>query len=428
MDAGRKEGEEKMVKVESVEAIESLRRQGMKIKRIARLLRMSRNTVRRVLSVGRAALTRRRGQRENKLAKFEDFVRGRLPEVGYNAWRVYQEIQPQGYKGSYRPVCRFAQPIRDAAREAIEATMRYETAPGRQAQVDFGEIKLWMGDVLTKVHIFVMVLGYSRGLYAEAFLSEGLPSIVAGHGRAFEHFGGIPDEILYDNPRTIVKERDAEGQRIVWNPKFWEMVRYYGYTSRLCRPYWPQTKGKVESGVKYVKRGCLMGFRPRDMDHLNEHLMEWIRTVADVRIHGTTHERPVDRMKLEKLTPLSGRPVYVLPNRQIRIVPRDALVSFETNRYAVPPDYVGRTVEVQIGREGRVEVFHEGLRIADHGRAAGKYQVITGGISVVRRDRRQAAGLGLQPRIMRAETTPDVEIRDLSVYESLAALPVRGEG
>ncbi len=123
---------------------------------------------------------------------------------------------------------------------------------------------------------------------------------------SFRHFGGVPLSCLYDNPRTQVLGR-SEG-KVLWHPVFEDFARFYGFIPRACRPYRAQTKGKTESGVKYVKRNALAGRRFSSWEELNDWLETWCVTVADLRIHGTTHERPIDRFAREGLKPLGDRP------------------------------------------------------------------------------------------------------------------------
>ena len=214
--------------------------------------------------------------------------------------------------------------------------MRFETGPGEQAQVDYGQIWVWIGAQLEKVHLFVFTLGYSRRLYSRGYQNERLSTLLDGHQRAFAWFGGVTVTCLYDNPRTLVLGRSEN--KVLWHPLFEDCARYYGFTPRACQPHRPRTKGKVESGVKYVKRNALAGRRFNSWDELNGWLERWSIEVADLRIHGTTHERPIDRYAREQLTPLGIRPPYHYQRVQMRQVANDALVMLGAARYSVPKD------------------------------------------------------------------------------------------
>jgi hypothetical protein len=175
-----------------------------------------------------------------------------------------------------------------------------------------------------------MVLGYSRRIFAWGYRDEGLTALLDGHARAFAHFGGRTATILYDNPRTIVQEKDEASGWVKWNATFKDRMDFYGVEIRLCRYYRARTKGKVESGVKYVKRNALAGRRWRDLEALNVGIGEWAATVADQRIHGTTHERPAERFaraEAAELIAVDARPPAPRERITTRVVPRDGLVA-----------------------------------------------------------------------------------------------------
>ncbi len=194
---------------------------------------------------------------------------------------------------------------------------------------------------------------------------------------ALSHWGGCPKTILYDNPRTIVKAKDEERGLVVWNPTFKDRLNFYGIEPKLCRYYRAQTKGKVESAVKYVKCNALAGRRFRDLEDLNAWLVEWCVTVADQRLHGTTHERPgarFARAEVSALRPFTNRTPPPRERQENRIVPRDGYVLVDTHRYPVPLSWVGRRIEVHILIE-KIVLFLSGQDPVHHLRLEGKYQV-----------------------------------------------------
>ena len=385
-------------------------------KSIARSLGLDVRTVRKLLRQREPAPYHRQGPEVTLLRPYEEHIRQRLAAVGWCAQSIFEELRPMGYTGGYATVRRFVQPLREEAHR--EATVRFETPAGRQGQVDWGRCWTTIASHSVNVRLFVMTLGYSRRLFARGTLDEKLPTFIGCHEAAFEHFGGIAHELLYDNPRTVVLSRNFEGSRIQWNPVFWDFSAYRGFRPRLCRPYRAQTKGKVESGVKYVKR-FLRGKAFDSLDHLNEVLMNWITTVADERIHGTTHRRPSEMFLEERglLLDHRQRPPYAIQDRVLRHVAKDCLVSFETNRYSVPFRFVGQPVEVM--REGeRVMLYHRGELIATHPRCEERHRCIT--------DRAHYAGIyRREPLAIAAWRHPhpgfdtDVQVRDLGFYESL---------
>jgi transposase len=297
--------EETMLRDDTVRQILARLARGEGVKRIAREVGVDRNTVKRWRRLG-AWRPRQASPRHRQIEPFAAFVERRGPEVNWNGAVLHRELQALGFAGGYLQVQRFTRPFREQGQWAAVATVRFETAPGQQAQIDFGQTRGWIGAQCEAVHLFVFTLGYSRRVWVSAYPHERLSALLDGHERAFRHFGGVPLECLYDNPRTLVLDR-REG-RVVWHPLIDDFARYYGFTPRACQPYRARTKGKVESGVKYVKRNALAGRRFGSWEALQTWLEEWACTVADHRVHGTTHERPIDRFAGEGLTPLGTRP------------------------------------------------------------------------------------------------------------------------
>lgn len=357
--------EEPMLQEETVQEVLARLARGESVKAIARELRMDRKTVKRWRRLGQWQ-PRQGRPRPRSLDPYVDRLAQRGPEVGWNAVVLHRELQGLGFTGGVQQVRRAIRPWRAEARWAAMATVRYETGPGEQAQVDFGQLRLWIGERDERVQLFVLTLGYSRRLWVRAYPHERLSALLDGHERAFRHFGGVPLTCLYDNPRTLVLgRRDRE---IHWHPVFHDFVRYYGVTPRACQPYRARTKGKVESGVKYVKRNALAGRRFVSWDALNTWLEKWMATVADQRIHGTTHERPIERFTRETLTPLGIRAPYRYERERVRRVPADALVAIGAARYSVPVQYVGRTVTVH-ETATHYELYEGGTWIARHAKA-----------------------------------------------------------
>lgn len=356
-------------------AVRSLFERGRSRKSIARELGLDIKTVRKWLRQSFEA--QRRRSRGRALDDFEEFLRARAVEVGFNAAVLLRELRSQGYTGSYATLRRYVAPWRAERRSEELGTVRFETGPGDQAQVDWGTSWVWLGEERVRVHLFVMVLGFSRRVFARAYASEGLDSLLDAHERAFEHFGGRTRTLLYDNPRTIVLAKDEASGSVTWNATFKDRMDFYGAEVRLCRYYRAQTKGKVESGVKYVKCNALAGRRFADLDALNRWLVEWCLTVADTRVHGTTHERPIERFAREEaaaLVAVDARRPSPRERVESRIVPRDGLVAVESNRYPVSLEWAGRKIAVRI-RADEIELGGDGLASVRYARLTGKHQV-----------------------------------------------------
>src|SRR5881628_1176391 len=361
---------------------------------IARQLQLDRKTVRGILGE-RAWQPYARAERpDTLLAEHASFLRTRAPEVQYSARILFQELRrARGYRGSYETVKRFVRPLRAAEQAAERATVRFETPPGQQSQIDWGQARIHFRSRPVILHVFILTLGYTR-----------------------EH--------LYDRPRTVCQP-GGDG-RVVWNATFKQFADYWGFEPHLCRAYRAQTKGKVESGVKYFKRNFLPGRTFVDEQDLREQLGQWQAEIADVRIHGTTHERPAERFVHERshLIATGGQPGFRLEASQPRRVAEDYLVSFETNRYSVPFTLIGQTVEVA-RRGDRLHITHRGSLVAEHEEVIGKYQLRIrpehGPGAIARTARRVASSL---PSARGRPALPEVEIRDLAIYEVLGAAAV----
>jgi transposase len=413
--------ERDMLTRERWQAIADLTAKGWSRRSIAAEVGVDVRTVRRYLRQG-GWRPRQRRVVETLLDRYADFVLRRAPEVGYRSRILVRELREQGYEGSYRTVARFVEPLREARRRQEEATVRFETPPGKQSQVDFGSTRLWFGEGQELVHLFVMALGFSRRMYVRGYTSERLASLIDGHERAFAHFGGRTEEILYDNPRTIVLERDLEGHFVRWNPVFRDFADYHGFEPRLCRVRRARTKGKVERGIGYFKGNALPGKRWHGMEHFNEWALEWATSEADLREHGTTHERPIDRFGREGLLPVDGGRPYRVERSLRRIVSDEALVQLWSSRYSVPYRFVGEEVTV-IQTPNEVAIYHDGERIAVHAPAGARHRVVRDaahyeGLLRVARDRRRPEPPRFDPRFVGTDL---VEVRDLGVYEAIAA-------
>jgi transposase len=280
--------------------IVSLQRQGLSLRAISARLGVSRNTVRAALR-REGPPSRQARTLPSKLDPYKDYLLSRLadyPEL--SAVVLCEEIRALGYGGGLSILKEFTYPYRQRRREPV---VRFETPPGRQAQADWSGLgRHLLGDGQRTPQLFVMVLGYSRTLYAEAVCRADLPSFLACHARAFAYFGGVPEEVLYDNAKVVVLERLADGPR--YNPGLLDFAGRYSFAPRLCRPYRARTKGKVERSIGYLKDRFFVGRVFTDLDDLNCQLLGWLDAVANRREHATTGERPVDRLRREGLAPL----------------------------------------------------------------------------------------------------------------------------
>jgi transposase len=340
-------------------------------KRIAAELGVARNTVRRYLRGGSDAEVQERpaarvlddDSRAEALALFDTAAEG-------NAVVVAQMLADRGVDASVRTVQRAVAERRRAMLAADLATVRFETAPGRQMQIDFGERRVQIAGEAVTVHFLVAVLSYSRRVFVKPFLHERQGEWLDGIASAFRHFGGVPAEVLGDNARCLVLGRNRETQTVTFHPAYVAFCRDWDVQPRACQPYRARTKGKTESGVKYVKRNGIAGRRFESFAHLEAHLAEW-QLAADQRVHGTTHERPAVRFEREErdaLRPLPVRPLPTVGRRLRRRVANDALIDIDTVRYSVPHRLVRDHVEALV-TGGEVRVFHGHDVVAVHQRS-----------------------------------------------------------
>lgn len=414
-----------MITEDAFQVIQALKRRGMKKKKVARILELDPKTVRKYWKKSRWE-KQTRGGKASALVPFREHLVTRAPETDYSATVLFLELRDRGYQGGYTAVKDFVRPLREERRRIEEATIRFETGPGKQAQVDWGSTWVELAGERTRIHLFVKVLGYSRRLYARAEEDEKLTTFLACHECSFRWFGGLTETNLYDNPKTVCLTRDFEGKQIGWNPQFLDFARYWGFTPRLCKPYRARTKGKVESGIKYVKRNffALYGRKFQSLEALNEKLERWSLEIADERIHGTTHEKPSERFKGERLLPLEGKAPYRIETPLTRIIPSDALVCYKTNRYSVPWPLVGKEAVLEEAGE-KLRIHVEGRLAADHPLLGGRYRqnVIPGHYEGILRPKPKREPKPSPLVSLWAQTDQEVEIRDLASYEVLAGLP-----
>ncbi len=413
-----------MLRGTDVNQLSELKQEGLGIQAISELTGYDPKTVRKYLMRPEAVPEYApRAAQTSKLDPFKPFLTERLKAGVWNAQVLWRELKKQGYQGGRTILKDWLQPQRAEARAV--AVRRFETPPGKQAQVDWGHLgHLETDGNRHRIWGFAITLGYSRRMWAEAVLDQKLGTLLRMHEAAFREWGAVPEEILYDRMKTVWLGADERGETI-WHPVFLDFARYWGFRPRLCRPYRAQTKGKIESGVKYVRRNFLCGLLGREPSCLldfNSELREWVATVANTRVHGTTHQNVGLSWDLDQshMQSTQGRPPFAYQDDELRKVARDAYVSWQASRYSVPWQYVGKQVVVcEQGPE--VEVRWGGQRIARHTRAHGPHQVIT--------DRTHHEGIpfggdshGGKILVELRESAPTVEARSLAAYESLAAM------
>ncbi len=401
---------------DEVAAMLRLHALGWGTRRIAAELGCSRNTVKRYLELGGwSAVTMDR--RPRTLDGLEARLTERFRRHRGNADVVRQELVAEhGITVSLRTVERAVAGLRRELTAEARATMRFETPPGRQMQIDFGGASVSIGGETVRVYLFVATLGHSRRTYVQAFRHERRTAWLDGIEGAFRHFGGLPAEILPDNARAPVTHHDLQSREVIFNERLHAFGRYWGVRPRACAPYRARTKGKDERGVGYVKRNAIAGRDFASWAALEAHLAWWMREVADRRVHGTTGEPPIVRFERDEqsaLRPLAGRPPFRQMRDLVRRVQPDCAVEVDTNAYSVPWRLIGARLRVTV-IDGWIRIFHDGAEVAAHPEAAGRRQRLIEpahfqGVPGFRRP----GGIGPEP-VRRAE--PEL-LRPLAEYE-----------
>jgi len=288
-----------MLTQESFVNIQVLYRQGVSIRDISRQLGVSKNTVKKYIrNNAHIPQYTQRKIGASKLDPFKDYLKSRIASAHPDwipASVLFREIVERGFTGKVRIVSAFVASLKP--KTPVEPVVRFETLPAQQMQVDFTIIR--RGDHALKA--LVATLGYSRASFVHFYDNERSESWLDGIKRAFEFFGGVSKDVLFDNAKTIILERDAYGEgKHRWHPALLELANAYGFRPKVCRPYRAQTKGKVERFNRYLKESFITplnaSFRAQglilDVSSANAAIGAWLTTVANERIHGTTEEKP----------------------------------------------------------------------------------------------------------------------------------------
>jgi len=362
-----------MISVEAWTTIRYLYSQGKGKKTIARELGVSRNTVRRALAREGPPRYERPRRPNPQLEPFEVAIR-EMRQRGYIGTRILRELRERGYRGSRSALYNHLRRLREEEQDP-RVCLRYETQPGQQEQFDWSRYAVDLGGELTQVVVFSSLLGYSRRKHFSSSLDACQGSVYEAVEDGFWHFSGAPKQLLVDNDRCFVLE--ARPGHLRWNPHFLELCGHYGVQPIACRVGKPRGKGKVENPFFYLEEHFIRGGHWRDFAHFCQELTGFEEEV-NLRVHGTTGERPVERFQREAtyLTALPARR-FVGSREELRKVSWDCLVSFRGNKYGVPMAYAGKRVWVRASRGHTLQVFNQkGELIASHVLRPGKGAII----------------------------------------------------
>jgi transposase len=375
-----------------------------------------------------------RGKRASKLDPYKDYIDSRLGDFSIPATVLLGELRERGYDGGITILKDYIHDLRK--QQVSKVTRRFETEPGRQAQIDWGECgSIAVDGLRRKLYVFVFVLGFSRMLFARFTTSTRTEVLQRCMAEAFERLG-ICREIVVDNMKQAVLSNTPAGVRFA--PKFLDFCEHYQVRAIATPPYWPRAKGKVERGVSYIKQSFLEGRSFTDLRDLNQQLDHWLDTVANVRVHGTTARIPADVWQEESpaLRPYASLPVYDTRASHLRKTHSDSHIRYEGVFYSVDLSAVGQTVVVRPSGEhvgDLLEVYLGEDLVATHLRADRRrtrrvtLEAHQQEIIAATKGRRGVRGRAVRFRQLAVSgesriDSPEVQTRSLELYEDLAGV------
>lgn len=362
-----------MITREAFMNIIAMYRQGLKIRKISRLTGKHRDTIKKCIEENAMPSYHKNKQRESILSPFYPVIDDYLEQDDYQATWIHERLKRMGYTGSYGLVKKYVHSVKE--KNTRKAYIRFETEPGLQAQVDWGDFQIQeVNGKISTVYAFMLVLGFSRTMYVEFVRCCTLETFMDCHIHAFHYLGGVPAEILYDNMKNVVLGR--ENGRGVFNVEFLHFAHHYMFQPRLCPPYSPWVKGKVERPVDYLRERFWRGYAFNSVEQTNKDAFVWFDEIANRRIHGTHHQPVFDRQQQElpflgKLPPGD----YDTSLKVFRKVYKDCQLSYDANRYEVPPEAVGKKVMLKI-KNKLIRIYHDQDLLVTFEEPATKYNVI----------------------------------------------------
>jgi transposase len=403
----------------TIHTIHELSAQGKSIHAIARELGIARNTVRRYLRGKPEAVPR--PKRGSVLDPYKTQIQSFMQEDHlYNCEAMLERLREQGYKGNGTILRDYVRPFRP--RNVGHApVMRYETKPGEQMQYDWGEVHYEHKGQDRKLYGFTAVLGYSRMRFITFVKRCDTPTMIRCMMEAFEYFEGLPKAALTDRMKSVFLQMEDEVPK--WNPLFADFMASLGVAPRVCKPYKPQTKGKVERSVGVIKKGFWPGVRFSDIDDLNEQARRWCDRLNQ-KVHRTTRRVPMDLWVEENLSPLPSDYAWERYGSEERRVSWDGFISYDGVLYGLPahPPVAGAMVLVR-ERHRTLRVYHQGQLIATLTKQPRSQEIVY--------HPEQFAGVQPAPAIRRADQplghqveAPRVAVRPLTEYDQLFGVEV----
>lgn len=407
-----------------------LHRSGYTQRTIARKLGISRNTVKKYIDTPENCLKAPQSyHRPSILDPYHEVINAWLDEDEYyTATWIYDRLVNRGYTGSYETVKRKVGKLKKNKQKI--AYIRFETDPGHQAQVDFGEFQIELPDGrIKKLYLFSMILGYSRKIYTELIEQCDMPRFLDCHIHAFEYFAGVPDQILYDRMKNVYIAKLAGRDK--FNSTLVGFAVHYGFVPKVAPAYAAWVKGKIERPYTFIREGFWRGYGFVNLVTANKDLWAWI-TKKDERIHGTTHEKISTRFRREQ-PHLNALPPQAFDTsyRIYRKVYKDCTVHFESNRYVVPHSLIGQQVILRV-KDGWLRIFDDNWLVISYEIPSGKghliqhkafYKALKEDMAMNRRKYHRGkkgkgrAKMTISPR--RPKYDMDVEVRPVSEYDQV---------
>lgn len=403
----------------TIHTIHELSAQGKSIRAIARELGIARNTVRRYLRGKPEAVPR--PKRASMLDPYKAQIHRWMQEDHlYNCESMLERLREQGYQGNGTILRAYVRPFRPR-NVGHQPVMRYETKPGEQMQYDWGEVHYEQRGQDRKLYGFTAVLGYSRMRFVTFAKRCDTPTMIRCMMEAFEYFDGVPRAALTDRMKSVFLEMEDDVPK--WNPVFSDFMTTLGVAPRVCKPYKPQTKGKVERSVGVIKNGFWPGVRFTDIDDLNEQARTWCDRLNQ-KVHRTTRRVPMELWVEEQLSPLPADYAWERFGAEERKVSWDGFVSYDGVLYGLPahPPVAGSVVLVR-ERHRILRLYHQGQLIATLQKQPRSQEIVFhpdqfAGVSPAGAIRRTDKPLGHQVE------APNVTIRPLSEYDQLFGVEV----
>ncbi len=343
--------------------IRSDRKKGLSYTEIARKHNIDPRTAKKYANSEEKPVYRLSKPKSSKLDPYKEKIDILLEEAPYSAVRIMEQLHEMGSDSKYTIIKDY---VRSKKKELNhKATVRFETMPGLQGQVDWGffeNYRVYENGQWKKLYCFLMILGYSRMRYIEFVTDMSTATLIRCHQNAFRYYGGYPEEILYDNMKQVVIKRLLKQEDSTLNSQFEDFAGFYGFKPVLCRPYRGQTKGKVERTVQYVRDNFMTGIKYDSLADLNNKAMNWNNKV-NKKVHQTINEIPFDRLKDENLSPILRE--YILDKVNVRKVEKDCLISYAGSKYSVPSEYALKYVTV-VCLDNMLAAYCEGKQVALH--------------------------------------------------------------